>query len=80
MSIKEVYKLYCRYRGDVENCPIVLLYGTCLPGALVVLAVHTISYICDNMSIVSDTYMSFTGVRLIIKGRILFYWVVVHTL
>ena len=28
--------------------------------------------------IVSSTYMSFIGVRLSIKGRNLFYWVVVH--
>ena len=29
--------------------------------------------------IVSSTYMSSKGVRLRIKGRVLFYWVVVHT-
>ena len=35
----------------MENWPIiVLLYGTYLPVALVVFVIHTISYICDNMS------------------------------
>ena len=44
-----------------------------------VLVVHTISYICDSMSkryhrkgiVSTSTYMSFIGVRLGIKGRIL---------
>ena len=58
---------------------------TCLPEAPVVFVFHTISDICDSMSkryrkgVVSSTYMSFIGVRLSMKGRILFYWVVVHT-
>ena len=34
----------------LENWPIVLLYGTYLPVALVVFVIHTISYICDSMS------------------------------
>ena len=34
----------------MENCPIVLLYGTYLPVALVVFVIHTIFYICDSMS------------------------------
>ena len=58
-----------------------------LPVALAVFVIHTISYIiCDNMSkrdgesTVSSTYMIFIRVRFSIKGRILFYWVVVHTL
>ena len=45
------------------------------------ICVHTTSYICDSMSkrycgkgIVSSTYMSFIGVRLSIKGRILFFF------
>ena len=33
----------------VENLPIVLLYGTYLPVALVVFVFQTISYICDSM-------------------------------
>ena len=36
----------------LENWPLVLLYGTCtyLPVvALVVFAIHTISYVCDSM-------------------------------
>ena len=50
-----------------------------------VFVVRTISYICDSMvrgrkGIVSRKYMSFVGVRLSIKGRILFYWVMVHAL
>ena len=39
------------------------------------LVVHTYIYIYIYICI----YMSFIGVRLSIKGRILFYWVVVHT-
>ena len=44
------------------------LYGLCLPVALVVLVVHTISYFCDSMStrycrkgIVSSTYAFYRG-------------------
>ena len=32
----------------------------------------------DRKGFVSSTYMSFIGIRLGIKGRILFYWVVVQ--
>ena len=35
----------------IENWPIVILCGTCLPVALVVFVIHTISYICDSMSV-----------------------------
>ena len=35
----------------VDLCPIVLLHGTYLPVALIMLfIIHTISYICDSMS------------------------------
>ena len=58
-----------------------------LPVALAVYVIHTISLIiCDMMNkrdgegTVSSTYMILLGVRFSIKGRILFYWVVVHTL
>ena len=47
--MKEIYKLQ-RYRSDMENCPIVLLYGTYLPVAIMMFVIHIISYICDNMS------------------------------
>ena len=52
-------------------------------------AVHTTSHLLtlfvtawvkDRKGIVSSTYMSFIGVILSIKGRILFYWVVEYTL
>ena len=49
--MKEVYKLYCRY-SDVGKltCSITSsLYCTYLPVALVVFAIHTISFICDSM-------------------------------
>ena len=79
-----------RYRGDIGKLTYsITIRGTCIPVALVVLVVHTISYIFDSMmsskrrdrkGIVSSAYTSFIGVRLGIKGRILFYWVVVHTL
>ena len=37
------------------------------------------STVRDRKGIVSSTYMSFIGVRLSIKGRILFNWAVIHT-
>ena len=48
----------CRWRKSnvidieviMENCPIVLLYGTYLRAALMMFVIHTISYIiCDSM-------------------------------
>ena len=35
----------------MENCSIVLLHGTYLPVALImVFVIHTLSYICESMS------------------------------
>ena len=40
----------------MENCPIVLLYGTYSPVALMLFVFHTISYICDSMSKICGFY------------------------
>ena len=46
--MKEVYEL--KVEVMLKNWPVVYLYGTYLPVALVVFVIHTISYICDSMN------------------------------
>ena len=49
MGVNEASLQVIDIEGILEKLPIVLLYGTYLPVALVVFVIHTISYICDNM-------------------------------
>ena len=50
MSVDEGSLQVLNIEAIMENCPIVLLYGTYLPVALVVFVIHTISYIYDSMN------------------------------
>ena len=55
--MSEGYEVTSELPGrPLENRPIVLLYGTYLPVVLVVFVVHTISYICDRVSLVHEFY------------------------